>query len=327
MKNALFATTALVAAGFAGSAFAAEPLTASVRGYANVGLGYVDSDDDTADGVGVLRDGEVHVRAKGSSDNGLTFEFRFELEMFGATDQVDENWAAVSGSFGQIMIGGNDDAQTSQMLGVFYGPGSIIGYYDHIGRTGALGIDGGSDDLGIHYFTPNFEGFQAAVSYQPTSSCDDRPTTSDDYYCDADDADGDNIWSIGASYSREFDGVSVGLSAGYTDADGDDMEIWAIGGELGAYGFSVGAFYEENAGADAGSDLALGVSYSTGPWTVAGGFSTLLDAPAGEDVSTFGAWATYALMKGVSTTAGIEHTNSDVDGDATAGIVYLSLSF
>ena len=38
MKNTLFATTALVALGFAGSAFAAQPMTASVGGYMGVGF-------------------------------------------------------------------------------------------------------------------------------------------------------------------------------------------------------------------------------------------------------------------------------------------------
>ena len=324
MKNALFATTALVAAGFAGSAFAAEPIKASVRGYANIGIGYVDSDTDTADGVGVMRDGEVHIRAKGSSDNGLTFEFRMEFEFFGTTDYIDENYVKVSGAFGEVMIGGNDTAMSNMAVGVFYGPGSLIGYYDHTGRTDILGMEYGTDYNAIHYTTPNFSGFQASITYAPDGSSDDAD---DAAYHDDDDEDGDNVWSVGVSYAGEFDGISIAASGCYSDADGPDMEAWSVGLELGAYGFGLGVHFEDNDGADAGQDLAIGLKYSTGPWTVAGGFATLLDAPAGGDVNQFGAWVTYKLMPGVSGTVGVEHSDGKREGEATAGIAYLSLNF
>ena len=336
MKNTLFATTALVALGFAGTAFAAEPLTASVGGYMNVGVGFGDIyDGDTAsatfgtntqgDDVGVLRDGEIVVKFKGSSDNGLTFDGRYELEAFGSGDQVDENWARVSGSFGAVMIGGNDTAMYALSAGVLYGPGYVIGYYDAFSRAGQLGKSYGYDGVGIHYYTPNFSGFQAAVSYIPNGDSDGA---NDGYYKQAAGVDGDNIWSVGANYTAEMEGFRVSASGGYSDADGSDMEAWSLGLELGTAGFTVAAHFEDNAGADAGQDLAVGASYATGPWTATIGYSTLLDAPTGGDIDTFAGWVTYALAPGVKAAAGIEHSSRDgALEDSTAGLAYLNLSF
>jgi len=103
MKNALFATTAFVAAGLvAGAAQAADPVTASVSGYMHAGVGYVDRRGSDAD-IGVMRDGEIHFNARGTSDNGLTFRGRVELEAFTSGDQIDENWVEVGGAFGRVL--------------------------------------------------------------------------------------------------------------------------------------------------------------------------------------------------------------------------------
>ena len=104
MKKALIATTAIVAAGLASSASAAEWST-RVTGYYFLGLGVL-RQLGNQDGVAVLRDGEAHVRAKlVKADNGITFQARIELEAFTSGDQIDENYGTMSGSFGTILIG------------------------------------------------------------------------------------------------------------------------------------------------------------------------------------------------------------------------------
>ena len=324
MKNTLFATTALVALGVAGTAFASEPLTASVGGY--MGIGVQLKDNPAGDDVGILRDGEIHFKAKGSSDNGLTFEVRVEMEAFGDNDQIDENYAKVTGSFGSVMIGGNDTALNNMATGIFYAPLALGGYYDHITSfgysraDGRTGLDQAGDQMGIHYTTPNVGGFQASISYQPEGSSDN---VNDGQFAFNDSTDGDNIISFGANYGAEFDNFSVRLSAGYETADGADQDIWSAGAQAGVAGFMVGAYWEENKGDDT-SDVALGMTYSTGPWTVGAGGSLLLDAAG--DPFTLGAWATYAMAPGVSATLSLEHRDNGTD-DQSAALAYIALGF
>ena len=323
MKNTLFATTALVALGFAGSAFASEPMTASVGGYMGIGLGM--HNNDAGDDIGILRDGEIHFKAKGSSDNGLTFEARVELEAFGTSDQIDENYGKVSGSFGSVMIGGNDTAKNNMTTGIFYAPLALGGYYDHITQlgygAGYSGISQAGDQMGIHYTTPNFSGLQASVSYQPEGSSDGG---NDGQFAFNDGSDGDNVFSAGVNYGGDFDGFSVRLSGGYETSDGSDTDTWSIGAQGGTGGLMVGVYYESNPGAGDTSDLAVGGTYSTGPWTVGAGFSTQIDAAG--DPWRVGSWATYAMAPGVSATLSLEHVDTGAD-DATSGLAYISLGF
>ncbi|MFT6772772.1 MAG: outer membrane protein OmpU [Paracoccaceae bacterium] len=324
MKNALFATTALVAFGFAGAASAAEPLKASVGGYMNIGVGITDNAG--GDDVLIMRDGEIVVKFKGSSDNGLTFDGRFELEAFGSSDQVDENWARVSGSFGEIKIGGDDTAMNSLSAGVFYGPGAVIGYYDEIAPStlASFGKQYGTDYLAVHYNTPNFSGFQAGFTYAPDGTSDGA---ADGTFAVNDGADGSNVYSIGVNYTGEVQGVSLSLSGGYTDADGSDQEAWSLGAEVGVTGVKLGVHYEENRGADAGSDLAVGITYATGPWTATAGYATLLDAPANSEIQKVAGWVTYAIAPGVKGVAGVSFADSDASGEQYLGMAYLNLGF
>jgi predicted porin len=361
MKNALLATTALVALGFAGVASAAEPLKASIGGYMAIGVGITDNSG--GDDVVLLRDGEFHLKFKGSSDNGLTFDGRMELEVFGSTDQVDENWARVSGSFGAIKIGGDDTAMNSLSAGVFYGPAAVIGYYDEISPStlADLGKQYATDYLAIHYNTPNISGFQAAFTYAPDGTSDScsvsttntsatvvesvdfdasstTPTNviattssslgcSDGQFAVNDGADGSNVFSVGLNYTGEVGGVSLSLSAGYADAEGDDQEAYSFGAEVGMSGIKLAAHFEENKGADAGQDLALGVEYTTGPWTATLGYAMLLDAPTDGEIYRISGWATYALAPGVKGVAGVTYVDSDVSEEQYLAMTYLNLSF
>jgi predicted porin len=359
MKNALLATTALVALGYAGVASAAEPLKASIGGYMSIGVGI--TDNSKGDDVVLLRDGEFHLKFKGSSDNGLTFDGRMELEVFGDNDQVDENWARVSGSFGAIKIGGDDTAMNSLSAGVFYGPGSVIGYYDEIAPStlATLGKQYGTDYLAIHYNTPNISGFQAAFTYAPDGTSDN---TSDGTFAVNDGVSGNidpetlketygsNVYSVGANYTGEVGGVSLSLSAGYADADGDDQEAYSFGAEVGMSGVKVAVHFEENRGADAGQDLALGIEYSTGPWTATLGYAVLLDGPTARspvaavpavgataavpaisaingDIYRISGWATYAIAPGVKGVAGVTYVDSDLNDEQYLAMTYLNLSF
>lgn len=330
MKKALIATTALVAAGFATTATAAEWST-RVTGYYFLGLGV--SDNNGQDGVAVLRDGEAHVRAKLVADNGITFQARIELEAFTSGDQIDENYGTVSGSFGTILIGSNDDAVYNNHVGIIYAPGARIGYYDHFTLTTAAsnafataGV--ASDQIGIHYTSPSLSGFKVYGSYHPTAASDGGADSNNPFFENGD------YWTVGASYNGDFGDFGFGLSAGYTDdAPFQDLsplglraDLITIGANVSFSGFTVAGTYEHtdvDGGGNNRDEFSVGMQYSTGPWTIGGGFT---DA---EDVGeTAAGWVTYGLAPGVLFTAGLEYGDDNgTAGSDFGGLAFLTMRF
>jgi hypothetical protein len=287
----------------------------------HIGAGVVDDATAAADDAkfGVLRDGEIHFKFKGSSDNGLTFDGRIELEVFTTTDQIDENWARVSGSFGSIMIGGNDNVKYEMGVGILYSPGTELGYYDDNGFLGLTGpIDAEKDALGIHYRTPSFYGFSAGATYIPDLGADG---TNDGQFAFG----GEAAYAVAVRYDGGYGDVTYAFSGGLLnkDAASGSQDTYSFGAE-GAYaGFTLAGYWEQNF--DETNDYTLGVAYQTGPWTFAGGYA-LTEQDAASDTDTFAGWATYALAPGISTSAGVAHAdNGDTSG--YSALAWMSLNF
>jgi len=327
MKKVLLATSAIVAAGFITTASAAE-WSSSVNGYWFVGAAVSDSDDNQ-DGFGVLRDGEISFNAKLKADNGLTFGSRVELEAFTSGDQIDENYATIGGSFGTIKIGSDDDASYNSHVGTIYAPGARIGYYDTFiinPRNGSefVANSNASDQIGIHYGTPNFNGFQANFSYIPRGNTDGAGDTNNVAFNDSAPGVVENIFSVGAYYQGDFDGFGFGISGGYTDGSGQN-DIATFGANIGAAGFKIAGTYE----ADGTEEFAIGVQYSNGPITVGGGY-TFDDVSGGavtDDVQVAAGWLTYAIAPGVSGTVGLEYTDNSANNQTLGAQAFLALSF
>lgn len=328
MKKVLLATSAIVAAGFVTTASAAE-WSSSVNGYWFVGAAVSDSDDNQ-DGFGVLRDGEIHFKASLKADNGLTFGSRVELESFTSGDQIDENYATIGGSFGTVMIGSNDDASYNSHVGTIYAPGARIGYYDTFiinPRNGSefVANSNAADVIGIHYATPNFNGFQANFSYHPSNGTDGGGDTNNVAFNDSAPGNVENIFSVGARYQGDFDGFGFGISGGYTDGSGQN-DIATFGANVGAAGFKIAGTFED----DGTDEFAIGVQYSNGPITVGGGYT--FDDVSGvagntDDVQIAAGWLTYAIAPGVSGTVGVEYTDNSVNNQTLGAQAFIALSF
>lgn len=338
MKKLLIATSALVAVSAAGAASAAERPVGTIGGYMFFGLGLTDFDSNPGGtpgegetSVGVLRDGEIHLGFTGSSDNGLTFTGRVEVEAHTDGDQIDENWAQVSGSFGSVLVGSNDTAGDNfGNIGYFCAAGCRLSYWYGFGEVPMGGPqDGPTDALGIRYATPTIAGFTAAVSYHPNWSYDGLNDTQYSVSGDARDGDTKDVISIAANYEGEFSGFGVALGADYLTGEGegvtgDDVEVWSVGTELSYAGLALGVHYENDEENDA-EDFLVGLSYGTGPWTFTGGWATTDNSytrrsttgrpldPLGTSFTgsadVFAGWVSYALAPGVAAHVGAQYSD------------------
>jgi predicted porin len=361
MKKMMMGTAIALLA--SAGAVSAQEWSVDVKGVFVGGFGYVDVGDD-ADNIGLVRDPEVHVIGELVADNGLTFGIRTEIEAADASGtgsaDIDENFGYVKGSFGEFQIGEADGAaDRSKYAGDVGSPWSRSGdgvgmlfdgaYYggDTNNLLDSFSLDT-SDDLKISYFLPRFSGFTAGVSYTPSNNDNGRRSTR---------GENRDAWEVGADYSGEFGGVSLGAGVGYTyfndnnrAAGGDST--YAVGGSVSAgyAGFKLGVAYgfteDGTDGAALGgtqfednSTLQVGLSYATGPWTVGGDVAFHLDdvivadntagnAVRGEQLG-FGLGVAYSLAPGVSVGLGGEYIDNDTPGldDGVAVGTWLGMRF
>lgn len=158
------------------------------------------------DGVGIMRDGEFLIFGTMKADNGLTFRAQIEVESSTNSDQIDENWGSVSGSFGEIRIGDDDTVKARMVNGYYIGENFITGYYNYIPRASATAREGlagnGLDPVGVHYFSPNFQGFQFGASYIPQSGSYGVGDSNNPVFNA--NVPGDNTWAIAGRYEASL---------------------------------------------------------------------------------------------------------------------------
>ncbi|MBX6321421.1 MAG: porin [Rhodospirillaceae bacterium] len=232
-------TTALVAAGLMmGSAYAADGgVKLGIGGmYRGAYGGHFDTQDsDTGNvedlkldrGDVVKQDIEVHFKGEAVLDNGLTVGARVELEGQTSGDQIDATYAYISGGFGELRIGDDGDAYAKMCYLVptashVFGVDSPVFNFSNAGVFGYAATNGtcyGATDNAtkLIYFSPNFGGFQFAVSYAPDGTEDTRNTDAGGFGTRSDsDTPYQNSeeYSVAAQFDRDFNGVHVILGGG-----------------------------------------------------------------------------------------------------------------
>jgi outer membrane protein OmpU len=348
MKKVLLGTTALVAAGlFAGEARA--EFDATVNGSWNTAYGFVDEDDgagESGDGrqnQAINQDWEVHFRAQQTLDNGIVVGGRVELEgasnggndsvlsQSAGNDQIDERWLYFRGGFGEIRVGDEDDARKQKgytapdPTGFIFGVNSPTFTFNNI-ATGQVVSSNTTipnlenDSAKIIYFTPSFGGFQLAVSYAPDGTQDRSSFGTGG----TEEGQVSNAWSVGADYSGEFGGFTIGAGGGYSQGSAEtvdaDPSIWAVGLNLGFAGFTVGgsvAFTDLDVGGDDEATVYdVGVTYTIDAVTVGLGWSHGEYEDEGEDDSLdhMQLAASYALGEGVTLAAMVGLFEYDDEG-------------
>ena len=265
-------TLTIVAAALAGAAFAgpaAAELTMSGSMKQSIGAGDYRGGAESEAGIHFDTDAQIDFTATGTTDGGVAVTARIGLEGQSGGDQIDENWLALEGAFGKVVLGGEDSAAISHGYAGIGGGYAGMGYYDggddYTPYAGAAYPIGYGDNQGIRYSTPAIGGFSAGISYQPDSSAEDASGTDND----------DNIVALGANFTSDMGGSSFTLAAAFLSADSGDAQ-YGIGASVGFGASSLHLRYDARP-ADSGDTTSYGIGFdhALGAMKVGVGFGTV----------------------------------------------------
>jgi hypothetical protein len=267
-----------------------------VNGYADVVLGGVVNEEQKSGGMDVAKDtsaldsrtdGEIHFNGRATLDNGLKVHMRVELEgqndvASGTKDDIiDEYFLAISGSFGQIILGGTGGAPIKMLTGLSgswaTGVGESLAYNGASWTGSAAGNFHTIQNVRMQdhdadkatYISPKFGGFQVGLSYSP-----DETNDGTNQRINA-EAERHNGLEGAVSYSGRFGDVGFGIGAGMTayqgatedDSKGDQSD-WVVAARLDfGGGFRVSAAHKQTtdeADAAQGQVTDVGARFVTG---------------------------------------------------------------
>jgi hypothetical protein len=323
MKKILFASSALAAVAFAGSAQASDKIQLQLGGYMEQWAGFSDEDNTATAGRNnaFQSDTEVYFRGSTTLDNGIEVGAKIELEGETSGDQIDEQYLFVNGGFGRIEMGKNDSA--ADAMGVTAPAVGPVGVNDGDMQNWANvdlidTVPSSGDQKRVTYYTPVFGGFRAGVSYADMdNSTNDAETV----------ANGENVLSAGLEYKGDFDGFSLGLSA---EGENNNEGNWyGAGVNVGFGNFTVGGSYghtEDDYGLNStGQDLDafdIGVSYAMDAAAVSLSYG-YEEVDNSGDISTVDLGMAYTLGAGVTWKSSVYWFDQEADStnnSATSGI-------
>jgi len=330
MKKLLLGTSALVAVGLCASEASAQgyaSLQGFMRNYGSI-FDHGSTTAASARDIQFTMNSEFFVRGETKLNNGLIYGFRMEMEAWTqnsstsaqGVDNVDEVWAYVKGSFGEIRFGEEDDARKLKAYSTYIGGAALFFGVDSPDGVYALGTSSTyfnieNDTNKIIYLSPSFGGFSFAVSYAPDAT---KGTRSFGIQFD-NDCDGTqgrfcngNAWSVAADYRGKFGDTTIGVDAGYSSSDHEtagrnSVTAWRADAFLQVAGWEASIQYGK-ANDINGNDVdasALGgaIKYSQGPWSVGAFFQQgRADVATGgrNKINHFLVGAGYNLGGGVS---------------------------
>ncbi|SPH23849.1 Porin [Defluviimonas aquaemixtae] len=241
MKKILLASTALV--GFAGAA-AAE---VSLSGYAEIGISGGDGPGAAQFETQFHNDWQVNFNFSGSTDSGLEFGGRVQIEESNSPSAIngglviDDESFFVSGAFGKVTLGETDGAFDWALSEIYTGTSLTDDHSTHAGAYWFTGLDGAYDNQIMRY-EYSFGDFGVAISAEM-----DDDTACTGPACDPVLGDGvtnDVNFAIGGKWAGSFQGVDVGVGAGYQDNGA--ISVWGLSGSAAfAMGVSVAVGYAD----------------------------------------------------------------------------------
>ena len=255
-------------------------------------------------------DAEVHFNGRATLDSGVKIHAHWELEgqnnhsMDGSAggDVIDEYFLSVSGSFGQVILGGTEGAAVKMLTGYTgswaTGVGESLSFDDawiptatahpalfETLRHSRLSLGDGEK---ITYISPKLGGFQVGASYEP------RVANNDDNARVNAETDRHDAIHMAAGFSGKFGDVGFGAGAGLLSAQGsngsgtpnaEDAKAWIVAGRLdfgGGFRTAFGYKKTEDPGSARGYLVDLGVRFVSGPnsFSVTGMYGEMDDTAA-----------------------------------------------
>lgn len=373
MKKILLGTTGLVGAAFMfASVAAAETPKVTVGGFADFQAGYIDDDSDVNQRHHAFRnDTEVIINVDGKSDAGLEYgaEIALEADVSGDTDNQGLNasrtFIYTGGQWGRIEWGSNvgseqalkvDASNFAAATGGIDGDWYRFALSDGNNSTngaivrprlpiahGGLGNNGftAEDTINatkITYYTPRWSGFQAGVSYTPSSGSRGQGSNvgGGNNLLASNDGSYESVWSGGVHWEGNFDQFGIALAVTGETGDAtlpaqEDLSAYQFGGNVTFAGFVVGGSYGDYSDTLANGDYyTVGAGYDFGPF---GTSVTYLDSET--DLASFNnivVGADYKLAPGFTPYAEVSYFTADenganLDNEGTVVLVGTQLAF
>lgn len=365
----LLGSTALVGAGMllasgGTSAQEAGGLQVTLGGYTEFlyeGANKETLQGDSDQGYHINNDTEIHIDAEGTSDSGVTYGSKLEIEADASPDSLitDEANLFFSGAFGRFETGWQDGAVDTMVLDatiISAGTAGVDGDTDN--QTTAANIIETGDAAKITYYTPRVAGFQLGASFTPDSG-----NGTSDLLTSDNSGDLQNAIEAAANWTGDFGAFELGFFGEGTWADtedgffngSDDVKAWAGGGLVGLGGLQfAGSYGHSDFGEGDEIDfVVLGIAYGFGPanvsfnWehdfvdgapTPAGGFNSALGDI--DDVNIYVVSADVGLLPGVTLKGDVSYNtrdpgagavdagnNGDYGEDTWAGVMAIQLDY
>ena len=305
MRKLLLGTTALAAAtAMSASALADVSIAGSYEFKYKSESSQVAAKDGTTMSHG---DTDMVFTFTNKTDSGLTLSYRYDFSpniIDGAAQTVDENSLAISGGFGKIVLGQDDDAADSYNIDEMDlpteepGPGTLTS--SSIGSSSSITS---TDAMKVAYHLPAMGGLTAGVSFADSGAVGSADKT-----------------SMGAKYSMEAGGAAITLGyatqtteATTKDTDQTNMGLKVVSGDLSLI---VSQGTKEAVDEDIDNQGAS-ISYKmpNGMTIAAYTFKSEDSLDAGEEYSRSGAEVAYTIASGLTAVINVDDYDYKIGTD------------
>lgn len=293
------------------------------------------------DSFNIWNDSEIHFTGSTKLDNGIGVDVVVEIETDDPNDAatIDETYLRLKGNFGELAFGSIDGvtgthANMAPAAGVT-GPNdgdlsTVIVQPANVGVT-ADTLLGGSKITKLVYFSPEFNGFQAGFSIEPSDqSSSTMPAVG------GNDGTDTQEYNAGLAYNGEFGGLGVTADVSYAEHHGtaaSSNKGWRGGINISGGAITIGASYKNVSAIDSGIDgtanspeetgYDVGIQYDAGSMSLSATYlqaeMPLASGTAGDDeVNSFVLGATYVIGPGVELMGNVLWAEWNDEGTADA---------
>ena len=313
MRKLLLNSTAIatVAALTSGVALADVSISAETAWSYNSRSSQITANDGTTFG----NVSEILFKFSNKTDSGLTIGYTVDLISDAGAATIDESSLSISGGFGTVILGQNDNAAEDFGIGakdILAEEQTPMNVSAAIGSNADIAVEDG-DDNKIQYKLPAMGGLTIGASYRDSGESPTVATSTD-------------TTAFGARYVMDAGGtaVTIGVAtatteAATTDKDAQNMGIMVVNGNIT---FALSQSEESSANDDI-NNMAVAVSYKMANGMTIGAYSFKSedDLDTSEEYTSSGVELQYTVAAGLTAVLNVddyEYTAATVNA---AGVI------